>query len=188
MNSLIRSKDYRDNFRSTILKFFDSSKEHFCFWPAAKDNILVSNKGRIINAVTGYEYKQQKNPNGYMMINLHHATRGRKSMMVHRVVAETFFNYLGYDNYFYEVNHINGNKQDNSIENLEWLTRRENIDHGVRLKLYKNGQLNNTFNSAQQEDIIEFYNSGCSKAEISRLYNVNTDIISRVIKKHKETI
>ncbi len=186
MSEIIRDRKYRDNFRQVILKHLESDKEHFAFFPSGKDNILVSSLGRIINAATGYEYMQHKNPNGYMMVNLHHITKGRRNMVVHRVIAETYFSYLGPDNYFYEVNHINGNKSDNSIYNLEWLTRRENIDHGVKMRLFKNGQLTNTFNPEQQKDILDFYNAGCTKAEISRLYNVNADIITRVIKKHKE--
>jgi len=56
---------------------------------------------------------------------------------VHRLVAQTFIpNPEGKP----EVNHINGNRQDNSVLNLEWCTRTENADHAIKtgLKIYTN--------------------------------------------------
>ena len=50
----------------------------------------------------------------------------RKSVLVHRIVAQAF---CSNPNSKREVNHINGNKTDNSANNLEWVTSKENKQH-----------------------------------------------------------
>ena len=61
----------------------------------------------------------------------------QKRMRVHRMVALTFIN--NPDNKPY-VNHINGNRSDNNVENLEWVTPSENTQHAVNTGLFKSGR------------------------------------------------
>ena len=54
---------------------------------------------------------------------------------VHRLVAEAYIlNPLQKE----QINHINGNKQDNRIENLEWVTAKENMIKAVEIGLFDN--------------------------------------------------
>lgn len=56
---------------------------------------------------------------------------------IHRLVAETF---LPNPNELLQVNHIDGNKHNNNIDNLEWCTQKYNIQEAWRMGLAKQGK------------------------------------------------
>lgn len=84
---------------------------------------LVPKYGRVLAKI--------KMPNGYLKA---HMWRNKKGLLksIHRIVAEAFI--PNPDNKPF-VNHINGNKSDNRIQNLEWCTARENSIHARSLGL-----------------------------------------------------
>ena len=75
---------------------------------------------------------QVNNGNGYLVVNLKH--NGKQQMRsVHRLVADAFMNNT---NNYTDINHIDGNKQNNHLENLEFCTRSSNMLHAVKLGLH----------------------------------------------------
>lgn len=99
---------------------------------SAQPGYEVSDCGRIRNSETGRELKPQRS-NGYLRVTLCDDT-GHHQRNVHRIVAETFIpNPSGYT----EVNHIDGNRTNNSVTNLEWCTRSGNMKHAYRTGLQK---------------------------------------------------
>lgn len=95
----------------------------------------VSDKGNIKNAVTEKILKQYVNADGYYQVSLY-SNRDKKSKKkeVHRLVAE---NFLEEKQIRKEVNHIDGNKANNKVNNLEWITHKENIHHAWKNKLFE---------------------------------------------------
>lgn len=115
-------------------------------WKDIKDypNYQISNFGRV-KALKFYSnihkkyydreliLKEKTNRFGYKFVGLSNEN-GRKSKMIHRLVAEHFIE-KKINNY--EVNHIDGNKSNNRVDNLEWCSRRDNVLHSYRLGLKK---------------------------------------------------
>lgn len=85
-------------------------------------NYEVSNRGNVRNKRNGYILKPQLNrKDGYHRVSLN-----GKRYYVHRLVADAFFDG---EHQEMDVNHIDGNKLNNDLTNLEWYTRKENIKH-----------------------------------------------------------
>ena len=99
----------------------------------------ISNLGRVKNTKTGHIKMNQKTKDGYLQIRL---TNKNKSYTyrIHRLVALAFI-----DNPYKkkEVNHIDGNKENNNVNNLEWSSRSENMKHSHSLGLSNHKGKNN---------------------------------------------
>ena len=96
-----------------------------------------------------------------------------KTYLTYRLVALTF---LGKPEGEMTVNHKDGNRLNNNIDNLEWCTRKENIQHGYRTGLYKNQK-------AIKIENIKDGGINCfrSLAEASRFIGKNKGYISEQI-------
>lgn len=93
---------------------------------------LVFSDGTVVNKF-GRKLKWIKSDNNYQQICLM-INKKRHPMYVHRLVAQLFIE--NPDNKP-QVNHKNGIKTDNSVDNLEWATSQENIRHAYRIGLKK---------------------------------------------------
>lgn len=96
----------------------------------------VSNMGRVrsLNYRGTGEVrllKQGKDKGGYFRVSLYKNGK-TKAFLVHRLVATAFIPNNDIDKT--EVNHIDENKQNNCVTNLEWVTSKDNINHGTRNK------------------------------------------------------
>lgn len=97
----------------------------------------VSNWGRVKTVVRRHTsmpnriMKATNNPNGYPMIGLVKKFRGKQQRRcVHTLVLEAF---IGVAPEGKECNHKDGNPTNNHLENLEWVTPKENLEHSYRV-------------------------------------------------------
>jgi hypothetical protein len=86
-----------------------------------------------------YYLKHKDNGKGYFRVKLSVNSK-IKMIMVHRIIAEAFILRIDNKNV---INHINSNKKDNRIENLEWCTQSENCLHAVKIGNWTQGRKKN---------------------------------------------
>ena len=150
----------------------------------------VNKKGDIRYSPTGKIRKRNVANNGYCMVLLRDLnTKKFKNLSVHRLVAEAFI--PNPDN-LPVVNHKDGNKLNNSVDNLEWATRSENSKHSYRTGLQIHPQLGRygwkSFNGrpVRQVDLIsgktiKEYGSICDAARQLNVHQENISACARGI-------
>ena len=102
-----------------------------CYVREFGENFLICENGNIIRIKywnkSVREYVKQTEHNGYLVVGL-----CSKQYRVHRLVAQAF---IDNPENKPQVNHKDGNKLNNCVDNLEWVTSRENIIHAVENSL-----------------------------------------------------
>ena len=110
----------------------------------------VSNKGRVKSLAfstvrnNGRPYHQKERilkPGKTMKheyVMLYVAPKKQQKFRVHRLVLESFG--IKQTSPAHEVNHKDGNPENNRLENLEWVTRKQNIEHAIKNKLFYRGE------------------------------------------------
>ena len=130
-------------------------------------------KGKIL--------KPFRNKRGYLEVNLYNNSKST-AKIIHRLVAKAF---ISNDFNKPQVNHIDGNKLNNEVSNLEWMSNSENQLHAYSLGLQPSraGE-NNVKAKITDKSVTELkvlYNSGKTIIDISNIMNINVSIIRNII-------
>lgn len=96
------------------------------------DDYEITCDGQVINKHNGHILKGQPNSKGYLRVVI-----GKEFMFIHRLVAEK---YVDNPENKAQVNHKDGNKLNNSADNLEWVDNLENRQHAVKEFLHLQGE------------------------------------------------
>lgn len=145
----------------------------------------VSDFGRVkrvkasMGAVVGRILKQQNNRHGYPMAHLSKNNKDRL-LATHRLVILAF---VGVCPSGKQVNHIDGDKTNNRIDNLEYVTPSENIRHAYRMGMASNRGERSSGNKLTEDDVHEIRRlllKGWTRRAIAKVFNVSHQTITDI--------
>lgn len=119
---------------------------------------------------------------GYFTIGLFYAPKKGITTYVHRLVAQHF---IPNPELKPQVNHKNTNKLDNNVNNLEWATRSENIQHALGEGLFNpiKGESHHktSLKASEVIDMRAFHKNGYTQKWISEKFNINRNTLKGIL-------
>lgn len=144
-----------------------------------KTRYLITKDGVIVNKSTLRTVKGKVERNGYKRVMLT-TEKVKKLYLVHRLVM--FAHRPISDISKNHVNHKDGNKLNNSLENLEWVSRSENSQHAIKMGLIKTGEDSKKAKLTNEKvRWIKQNQNRLTGSEIARRLGMSTTHISRII-------
>lgn len=145
------------------------------------ENYEIKTTGEVISKKTRRPLSYHLDRKGYARVRLKRGGKG-KTYLVHRLVAKQF---LPNPENKPQINHKNGVKHDNRIENLEWVTCQENVKHSIDNNLIPRGQdrPNSKLSDDDVRDIRSHRESGMTYYEIALLFDISYQTAHKVCKR-----
>ncbi|WNL63116.1 HNH homing endonuclease [Citrobacter phage Ci1] len=146
----------------------------------------ISNFGRVFSKRSNKILKYSRS-GLYLAISTKLNGRGKSTCLkIHRLVAEAF---IPNPNNFSVVNHKDGNKHNNHVDNLEWCTQKENMIHafdtGLKVPIVGVDMYNSKLSEQDVRDIRRLWKEGVSQVKLKNMFNVSKTTIQGVI--HRKT-
>lgn len=144
-------------------------------------NYTISEDGKVYSKLSLKYLSQVKNLFGYETIGLKSDKDGLfYHKRVHRLVAEAF---IPNPENKPEVNHIDGDKTNNCVENLEWCTSKENKTHAWNTKLYTDKLEDHycaVYSNNQIEQVCQLLSEGFRNKDVAEITNIHKDVIAHI--------
>lgn len=139
------------------------------------DDYCVTDDGSIYSLKSKKFLNLQYNDNGYVVVTLRKDGK-TKTLRVHRLVAMMYLK----DTFFEgaHVNHIDGDKTNNNVQNLEWVTRQENMRHA-----YDNDLVISKPKTLSDDDlhlICQALEEGSRVVDVAKMFSIDREIIDRI--------
>lgn len=142
-----------------------------------KTNYEITSTGKVFNLKTGKELKGYVLNSGYQMVTLF-INKQKKNYQVHRLMAMTF---LDNPKKLPVVNHIDGNKSNNNLSNLEWVSYSQNSKHAQDKGLIKQNKNKKRKTKIEQRELEknwkQYLDSNYYISKYGQVYNTKTNII-----------
>lgn len=141
-----------------------------------KPYYIISNKGTVISLAyhTPVVRAPIMNEDGYLRIQLQLTDGSARYFQLHRLVMYAFAYFPGCEKL--QVNHIHGQKDNPSLEELEWCTASYNIQHAVANNLFAQmgeRSTNCTISDKQVHEVCKLWNDGLTAPDISKLTGIS---------------
>ena len=143
-----------------------------------KFDYYVTDDGRIWSDRTKKYLSFQYDKDGYVKVSMRSTDNKSHRCSVHRLVLENFDPVKNVE--LLQVNHKDGNKLNNRLENLEWVTCKENIQHAINNNLRAKINGSAKLVPAQVIEIYKRANNGESNVKLAKEFNMHPDQIGRI--------
>ena len=143
------------------------------------ENYVITKDGKVKNLITGRVLKHSMSGNGYFTVYV-----DRVNCLLHRLLAETF---IPNPENKPCINHKDGNKQNNNLDNLEWCDKKENNLHAVKTGLrhynHRFGEKSSNHKLTQKDvDYIrKYYGKPLKGRQLAKKFGVTDSCISSII-------
>lgn len=151
-------------------------------------NYIITKQGEVYNVNTERMLKSfvgKKCP--YKAVNIQLGKRGKyKTKTIHRLIAMGF---IPNPNNYPVINHIDGNKNNNSIDNLEWCSFSDNTNHAIKTGLQKITILTPEQSSLtkhtklEAENVCKLLSKGYSPKALKRLFDIDYDFANKIYRR-----
>lgn len=144
------------------------------------NNYLCNEKGEIYSLLSAKIMKTHGDKDGYQQLRMTVEKGKAVTVKAHRLIAQTFI--PNPENKPF-VNHKNGNKEDNTVSNLEWCTAKENNIHVRQTGLLNDYGINNSravCNEETLKEIRRLISKGKGNTEIEKMTSISNKVISNI--------
>lgn len=139
----------------------------------------IRRDGTIYSLITNKALRPGRNSKGYLTVSLYDGSTPKKpkSYLVHRLIAEA---YLGKSDV--TINHKNGDKTDNRLENLEYMTIAENNRHAIEVLGVNNVGENNPRSRLTDDQVREIKTSTKKSSQLANQYKISRGYVRQIIR------
>jgi hypothetical protein len=139
--------------------------------------VYYGKRSRITKSII---MKPSSHRQGYELVSLS-INNKRKTFLVSRLVA---FEFISNPRELKEVNHIDGNKENNRVDNLEWVTAKENVNHSFRIGLHKSrrgeGNSNSKLSLKNVIEIRKMLKNKTKHSAIAKKYQISKSLVGQI--------
>lgn len=151
--------------------------------PGCAGMYKISSAGEVYSLYRNRLLKPYRTATGYSLVALTTSNGDRKQYGVHRLVAAAFLK----GSRRLEVNHIDGNKLNNAVENLEWVTHSDNMKHAYQSGLVvRRGEKHSNSKLTEQDvfAIRKAYEAArATQTDLAKKFGVDQALISRIVRR-----